>query len=191
MNNSETFDYIAKVILIGETNVGKTNILTRYCKDEFKSDSPATVGIEFSYKIVKKEEKTIKLQIWDTAGQEKFRAITNSFYMNSSAAFVVFDLAKYSSFEKINHWISELKQYAGNDVEILVIGNKCDLKELRAINFEEAKSMCSNYSKFIFNQDVDYIETSALIGHNIIEAFDIIIESNKDLTKKSIRSLRK
>jgi Rab family protein len=142
MHKPETFDYIAKVILIGETNVGKTNLLTRYCKDEFKTDTPATVGIEFAYKIVKKEEKVIKLQIWDTAGQEKFRAITNSFYMNSSAALVVFDLTKYSSFEKINQWISELKQYAGNDVDIVIVGNKSDLKENRAIKFEEAKKNC-------------------------------------------------
>lgn len=152
MNKTDSFDYIAKVILIGETNVGKTNILARYCKDEFKSNTPATVGIEFAYKIVKKEDKTIKLQIWDTAGQEKFRAITNSFYMNSSAALVIFDLSKYSSFEKVNHWISELKQYAGTDVDIVVVGNKSDLKENRAIRFDEAKKSCDTFSNFHDNK---------------------------------------
>lgn len=143
MNKDQSFDYIAKVILVGETNVGKTNILTRYCKDEFKSDSSATVGIEFAYKIVKSFEKTIKLQIWDTAGQEKFRSITNSFYMNSSAALVVFDLSKYSSYEKINLWISELKQHAGKDLDIIIVGNKSDLKEIRAVNYDEAKKNCN------------------------------------------------
>ena len=145
MKNQESFDYIAKVILVGETNVGKTNILTRYCKDEFKSNNTATVGIEFAFKIVKFLEKTIKLQIWDTAGQEKFRAITNSFYLNSSVALVVFDLSKYSSYEKINHWISELKQHAGNECEIIIVGNKSDLKEIRAITYDEAKKNCENY----------------------------------------------
>lgn len=152
MNKDTHFDYIAKVILIGETNVGKTNILTRYCNEEFKLDNPATVGIEFAFKIVTLLEKTIKLQIWDTAGQEKFRSITNSFYLNSSAALVVFDLSKHSSFEKINHWIAELKQYAGKDVDIVIVGNKSDLKEIRAINYNEAKKICDSYgntSKFI------------------------------------------
>ena len=121
MKNQESFDYIAKVILVGETNVGKTNILTRYCKDEFKSNNTATVG------------------------QEKFRAITNSFYLNSSVALVVFDLSKYSSYEKINHWISELKQHAGNECEIIIVGNKSDLKEIRAITYDEAKKNCDNY----------------------------------------------
>ena len=179
MYKQEHFDYIAKVILIGESNVGKTNILTRYCKDEFKCENPATVGIEFAYKISKLFEKTIKLQIWDTAGQEKFRAITNSFYLNSSAALVVFDLSKFSSFEKVNHWISELKQFAGNDVDIIIVGNKSDLKENRAIKYEEVKQKCDIYGKkFIYFKGVDYIETSALLNYNITETFELVLNSN-------------
>ena len=133
--NTIALDFIAKVVVIGESGVGKTNILSRFCKNEFLLDTRSTIGVEFLSKIVEVKDKKIKLQIWDTAGQEKYKSITHSFYCNSNAAIIVFDLTSNDSFEKIEYWIEEVKKFARKDVVLMVLGNKSDL--VREVTTEE------------------------------------------------------
>ena len=109
MNLNEDYDMIVKIILIGDSGVGKTNILSQYLKKQFNQDSLATVGVEFGSKIVEIEKVKIKAQIWDTAGQERYRSITTSYYKGAKGAFIVYDVTRFSSFETVERWISELK----------------------------------------------------------------------------------
>jgi len=114
-NNNEICDYIAKVVVIGESSVGKTNILSRFSRNEFSIETKSTIGVEFLTKISEIKGKKIKLQIWDTAGQEKYKAITNSFYCNSNAALIVFDLSIKETFERVDYWVKEVKKYTRED----------------------------------------------------------------------------
>lgn len=146
-NNNEICDYIAKVVVIGDSSVGKTNILSRFSKNEFSIETKSTIGVEFLTKISEIKGKKIKLQIWDTAGQEKYKAITNSFYCNSNAALIVFDLSTAESFDRVDYWIKEVKKYTREDVILMMIGNKSDLE--KKVTFEEATEKAEKLSKFI------------------------------------------
>ena len=126
-NSNELYDFVGKLVVIGESSVGKTNILSRYCRNEFVKEIKMTIGVEFFTKIVSIEGKTIKFQIWDTAGQERYKSITNSFFTSTTAAVVVFDISNYQSFEKVDFWINEVKKHTKDDLIILMIGNKSDL----------------------------------------------------------------
>lgn len=143
-NNNEICDYIAKVVVIGESSVGKTNILSRFSRNEFSIETKSTIGVEFLTKISEIKGKKIKLQIWDTAGQEKYKAITNSFYCNSNAALIVFDLSIKESFEKIDYWVKEVKKYTREDIILILIGNKSDLE--RQVSFESASEKAEKLS---------------------------------------------
>ncbi len=162
------YDYVSKIVLVGESGVGKTNILSRFCKDEFTANSQSTLGVEFATKIVNVEEKKLRIQIWDTAGQERYKAITNSYYINAKGALVVFDITKYSSFESVNKWISELRGIAGKDIIIVLVGNKSDLKHIRAVTKEEALEKAEALG------NLDYIETSALNNTHIQDCFNTL-----------------
>ncbi len=140
-------DYVTKVVLIGESSVGKTNILTRFVKNEFDENSKSTLGVEFATKIIDIDGKKLRLQVWDTAGQERYKAITNSYYIHARGGFVVFDITKTSSFVSVDKWISELRNIAGDDISIILIGNKSDLSQNRAVSEEEAKAKAKCYSK--------------------------------------------
>ena len=107
--SDEEYDIIFKVVLIGDSGVGKTNILSRYVRDEFSIETKSTVGVEFGSKIVKLNNINIKVQIWDTAGQERYKSITNAYYKGAKGAFVVYDISKKETFDNINKWIEELK----------------------------------------------------------------------------------
>lgn len=143
-NNNELCDYIAKVVVIGESSVGKTNILSRFSKNEFSIETKSTIGVEFLAKISDVKGKKIKLQIWDTAGQEKYKAITNSFYCNSNAALIVFDLSLKESLDRVEYWINEVKKFTREDVILMLIGNKTDLE--RQVSFEYASRTAEKLS---------------------------------------------
>jgi len=165
-------DYVTKIVLVGESSVGKTNILTRFIKNVFDENSKSTLGVEFATKIIDIDGKKIRTQIWDTAGQERYKAITNSYYIHARGALVVFDITKNSTFMSVDRWIKELKSVAGDDIAIILIGNKSDLCEIRAVSVEEAKEKAAFYSKYRSNViEIDYIETSALSNSNIKDAF--------------------
>ena len=168
--NVEMYDFVAKIILVGDASVGKSNILTQFTKNEFSKSSNPTLGVEFGTKILNSNNKKIRLQIWDTAGQEKYKSITNSYYVNSKGAIVVYDITYKLSFEHVTKWINEIKDIAGKDINILLVGNKSDLGEVkRQVSFEEASLLANN-------SNIDFIETSALENKNIKEAFQILTD---------------
>ena len=164
MTNNDNYDLILKLVLIGDSGVGKTNILSRYNNNEFSLATQPTVGVEFGNKIIKKENKSIKLQLWDTAGQERYKAITNAFYKGSKGAFVVYDITRKSSFLNIDNWIGELKTNGSDDILIILVGNKTDLEDKREVSREEGEQ---------FAKDNDYLfaEVSAKDGKGFQDLF--------------------
>ena len=144
-NNNELCDYIAKIVVIGESAVGKSNILSRLSKNEFSIETKSTIGVEFVTRIIDVNGKSLKLQIWDTAGQERYKAITNSFYCNSNAALIVFDLSLKESFDRVENWVSEVRKFTKEDIILFLIGNKCDLE--RQISLENVISKAKTLSK--------------------------------------------
>ena len=172
----EEHDYICKIVLVGESSVGKTNILSRLCKNEFNTESTSTIGVEFASKVLTVDNKKIRLQIWDTAGQEKFKSITNAYYKNAKGALVVYDITKASTFEAVEKWVKELRNIGGNDVVITLVGNKTDLKHMRSVNKEDGMEKAEKLG-------LAYIETSALNNSCIEDAFNFLITSNISLLR--------
>jgi small GTP-binding protein len=132
----EDHDMLFKIVLIGDSGVGKSNIMSRYIRDEFKHDSKATIGVEYSSKKYEYNGTIVKAQIWDTAGQERYRSLISSYYKGARGALLVYDVGQMASFENIDTWIIELKQMADQNVVILLIGNKCDLIDERQVTAE-------------------------------------------------------
>ena len=146
-NYEDEYDLNLKIIIVGDSAVGKSNIGTRYIEDTFSLETKATVGVEFFTKDIIMNKCNIRAHIWDTAGQEKFRAITKSYYRGAKGALVVFDLTKRESFNNADKWISELRANGENDLIIILIGNKSDLVMDRCITKEEAKEKAEFNSK--------------------------------------------
>lgn len=162
------FDIIWKVVLVGDSGVGKTNLLSRFTRNEFNAESKSTIGVEFATRNVQIKGKTIRAQIWDTAGQERYRAITSVYYRGAVGALVVYDITKPLSFENLDKWLQELREHADPYVCIMIVGNKIDLRSLRAVTQEEGRNLAEkhNYS---------FIETSALDSTNVGEAFNNLL----------------
>ena len=165
----EPYDFLCKMILVGDSSVGKSNILLKYLKGEFDPNSRATVGVEFGTKNVKLNNKKIKVQIWDTAGQERYRSITSAYYRGAKGAFIVYDITRRSTFDNIDKWVVDLKTNGDKNISIVLIGNKSDLEDKREVKNEEGVKK-SEECKTAF------METSALNGDNIYKAFDELIE---------------
>ena len=160
---------IFKLILIGDAAVGKTNILSKYLRDEFDPNSKSTVGVEFGTKNITLENNKIKLQIWDTAGQERYRSVTSAYYKGAKGAILVYDITRKATFENIDKWIPDLKNNGDSDIIIMLIGNKCDLENERQVSTSEGKEKAENYK-------IAFLETSAMDGTNIQRAFQELIE---------------
>ena len=176
--NPNGYDMIFKVVLIGDTSVGKTNILSKYLSNEFDPDSKATVGVEFGTKDFKIENNIVKVQIWDTAGQERYRSITNAYYKGAKGSLLVYDITNPKSFENLDKWLSDLKSNAEEKLSIILIGNKSDLESERKVQTSEAKT-------FKEENDIHYFsETSAKEGINAKEVF---IEAAKLLYNEHLK----
>ena len=173
--NINGYDMIFKIVLIGDTSVGKTNILSKYLTDEFDPKSKATVGVEFGVKNFKIENNIVKVQIWDTAGEERYRSITNAYYKGAKGSLLVYDITNKKSFENVEKWISDLKANADEDISMILLGNKTDLEDKRVVSTEEGKNKAEFYN-------LTFMETSALNGNNIQEAFNELI---MDVYKKN------
>ena len=141
-------DYIVKVVIVGDSGVGKTNIISRYIKNEFIENSKATIGCEFANKTLLVNGIKIKFQIWDTAGQERYRAITNSFFQYSKGVMLVCDLTERASFEHFDWWLKDIEKNIGKEVSIVIVGNKSDLESERKVKKEELETYCKELSKF-------------------------------------------
>ena len=165
------YEFIFKIILIGSSSVGKSSILQRYIQKVFNESYSCTIGVDFFMKSIDIGEKSIKLQLWDTAGTEKFRSITTGYYRGANAAFVVFDLTCKATFECLNEWIENYYKYSNPDSEknVVLIGNKCDLVNKREVTTEEIE-------KFAKDNHIMYFETSAKEGKNIDESFYYVAE---------------
>merc|ERR1711934_268837 len=151
----EEYDYLFKVVLIGDSGVGKSNLLMRFTRDEFKADSKSTIGVEFATQTIHVDKKTIKAQIWDTAGQERYRAITSAYYRGAVGALLVYDITKASTFESVKTmWLDELKQNADDHIIIMLVGNKKDLGHLRDVTTDAGRA-------FAKDENLSFIETSA------------------------------
>ncbi|OWF38718.1 ras-related protein Rab-11A-like [Mizuhopecten yessoensis] len=175
------FDYLCKVVLMGDSGVGKSNLLSRLTRNVFNLDSKNTIGVEVATRNTHVDGKTMKAQIWDTAGQERFRAITSAYYRGAVGALLVYDIAHRQTFENVERWLKELRDHADNNIVIMLVGNKSDLRHLRAVPTDEAKA-------FAEKNNMSFIETSALDSTNVETAFqNILTEIYKIVSMKQIR----
>ncbi|CRK88227.1 CLUMA_CG002008, isoform A [Clunio marinus] len=180
-NRDDEYDYLFKVVLIGDSGVGKSNLLSRFTRNEFNLESKSTIGVEFATRSIVVDNKTIKAQIWDTAGQERYRAITSAYYRGAVGALLVYDIAKHLTYENVERWLRELRDHADQNIVIMLVGNKSDLRHLRAVPTDEAKS-------FAERNGLSFIETSALDSTNVETAFqNILTEIYRIVSQKQIR----
>ena len=167
-----------KIVLVGDSGVGKTNLLTRFSKNEFSIESKATIGVEFATKQITTESgHVIKAQIWDTAGQDRYRAIASTYYKGAVGALLVYDITKQRTFENIEKWLKELRDHGQEHMCIMLIGNKSDLASERMVNFEDAQVYAEK-------EQMALLETSALDSSNVSAAFECII---KEIYKQQIK----
>ncbi|KAL6765916.1 ras-related protein YPTC6 [Haematococcus lacustris] len=164
----DDYDYLFKVVLIGDSGVGKSNLLSRFTRNEFCLESKSTIGVEFATRSISVDGKTIKAQIWDTAGQERYRAITSAYYRGAVGALLVYDITKNPTFENVERWLKELRDHADSNIVIMLVGNKSDLRHLRCVLTEDAQAFCEKES-------LSFIETSALESTNVEKAFQQIL----------------
>jgi len=182
MAEGSNYDYLFKVVLIGDSGVGKSNLLSRFTRNEFNLESKSTIGVEFATRSINVDGKTVKAQIWDTAGQERYRAITSAYYRGAVGALLVYDIAKHQTFENVTRWLKELRDHADANIVIMLVGNKSDLKHLRAVPTDEAKAFSSE-------NGLSFIETSALDASNVESAFqNILTEIYRIVSSKSLES---
>lgn len=160
----KTYDLLFKLLLIGDSGVGKTCILFRFSDDAFNTTFISTIGIDFKIKTIELRGKKIKLQIWDTAGQERFHTITTSYYRGAMGIMLVYDITNAKSFDNIAKWLRNIDEHANEDVEKMILGNKCDMEDKRVINKEKGESIAQEHS-------IRFLETSAKANINIEQAF--------------------
>ncbi|XP_065065964.1 ras-related protein Rab-26-like isoform X1 [Rhopilema esculentum] len=171
----ENYDYAFKVMLIGDSGVGKTCVLVRFKDGAFLSGSfISTVGIDFKNKLLVLDGSKIKLQIWDTAGQERFRSITHAYYRDAHALLLLYDVSSRKSFENSRAWLSEIQEYATGEVVVMLLGNKADLAKEKVVKREEGAKLAKDFQ-------VPFLETSAKSGMNIELAFEA---AARELVKK-------
>ncbi|KAG2209058.1 hypothetical protein INT46_011456 [Mucor plumbeus] len=159
-----------KLVFLGEQSVGKTSLITRFMYDTFDNTYQATIGIDFLSKTMYLEDKTVRLQLWDTAGQERFRSLIPSYIRDSSVAVIVYDISNRQSFMNTSKWIDDVRAERGDDVIIVLVGNKSDLSEKREVTVEDAEKRSKELN-------VMFIETSAKAGHNVKTLFRKIAQS--------------
>lgn len=157
------YDVLFKVLLIGDANVGKTSLLSRFVGNDFAESYTSTIGVDFKVQTLEIEERIIKLQIWDTGGQERFAPLVRSYFRGGQGVAIVYDVAQRQSFERVRHWVDMVKEHASDDVEMMIIGNKSDL-ENREVTSQEAQELALELEAL-------WIETSAKSKENVEEAF--------------------
>nr|XP_061812244.1 ras-related protein Rab-8B-like isoform X1 [Nerophis lumbriciformis] len=161
---AKTYDYLFKLLLIGDSGVGKTCLLFRFSEDSFNTTFISTIGIDFKIRTIELDGKRVKLQIWDTAGQERFRTITTAYYRGAMGIMLVYDISNEKSFENIKNWIRNIEEHASSDVEKMVLGNKCDMTDRRQVSKDRGEKLAIDYG-------VKFMETSAKTSLNVEEAF--------------------
>ncbi|KAI8060464.1 GTP-binding protein [Gongronella butleri] len=183
MLTDDEYDYLFKLVLIGDSGVGKSNLLSRFTTNEFNLESKSTIGVEFATKNIEIDNHTIKAQIWDTSGQERYRAITGAYYRGAVGALLVYDITRQTSFQNVTHWLKELREHADPNIVIMLVGNKVDLSETnRAVTTEEGGALAEQEG-FLF------METSALDATNVENAFATVFNTiYSNVPKKQINA---
>jgi Ras-related protein Rab-11A len=208
----DDYDYLFKVVLIGDSGVGKSNLLSRFTRNEFSLESKSTIGVEFATRSIRVDDKVVKAQIWDTAGQERcvkissssscvlirdslgnhlqifpsacyiyrYRAITSAYYRGAVGALVVYDMTRHVTFENVERWLKELRDHTDANIVIMLVGNKADLRHLRAVSVEDAKGFAEREITF-------FMETSALESMNVENAFtEVLTQIYRVVSKKAL-----
>ena len=170
---------LIKIILVGDSFVGKTSLLKRYTDSEFNNNYVNTIGVDFKNKSMRIKNKNIKLQIWDTAGQERFRSMTNAYYRGSHIAILIFDLTKISTFNNLQKWISEMKQFISDNCQIVLIGNKVDCESKIEVSQDKIDNFIDDHNIYY------YFSTSAKTNQSVDDAFNKIIEYVIDIQNKT------
>jgi len=164
MNPNPEYDYLFKLLLIGDSGVGKSCLLLRFADDTYTESYISTIGVDFKIRTIELDGKTIKLQIWDTAGQERFRTITSSYYRGAHGIIVVYDVTDQESFNNVKQWLKEIERYASENVNKLLVGNKCDLTSKKVVDYTTAKEFGDQHG-------FPFLETSAKNSTNVEQAF--------------------
>ncbi|TYH40270.1 hypothetical protein ES332_D12G235800v1 [Gossypium tomentosum] len=158
------YDYLFKLLLIGDSGVGKSCLLLRFADDSYLDSYISTIGVDFKIRTVEHDGKIIKLQIWDTAGQERFRTITSSYYRGAHGIIIVYDVTDQESFNNVNQWLNEISRYGSENVNKLLVGNKSDLTAKRVVSPEAAQAFADELG-------IPFMETSAKNATNVQQAF--------------------
>ena len=158
------YDHLFKLLLIGDSGVGKSCLLLRFADDTYTESYISTIGVDFKIRTIEIGGKSIKLQIWDTAGQERFRTITSSYYRGAHGIIVVYDVTDQASFSNVKQWLQEIDRYACENVNKLLVGNKCDLTTKKVVDYNTAK-------EFADGLGIPFLETSAKNSTNVEQAF--------------------
>lgn len=176
----EKYDYLVKLVIIGDSSVGKTNILLRYVNEEYKMSHVATIGVDFKIKTINIDGIKIKMQIWDTAGQERFKTITETYYKGAAGVVLVYSLTERKTFNNIENWMKQIHDVQPEGICKIIVGNKADCKETeRQVTLEEGQNLAKKYG-------ADFVESSAKDNLNIAEIFSKIGKNIKNnLLEKS------
>ncbi|KAI9456099.1 GTPase [Boletus coccyginus] len=164
MTGGSNYDYLIKLVLMGDSGVGKSNLLSRFARNEFNLDSKSTIGVDFVTRSITVDGKIFKAQIWDTPGHERFRAIIPAYYRGAIGVLLVYDISKHATYVNVTRWLKEIRDHADSNIAITLVGNKSDLKHLRVVPTEEAKN-------FATENKLSFFETSALDASNVESAF--------------------
>ena len=176
-------DFLFKVLLLGDSGVGKSSIILRYIENNFSPNLMNSIGVDFKLKNITVKNKKVKLQIWDTAGQERFRTITTSYYKGAQAIIVVYDITDRDSFDHVKNWMADCDKFAKEGVLRILAGNKFDLNNIRKVGKDEAEELSKKYG-------IQYIEVSAKDNSNVEELFinttEIFLGRNAGVSNKGV-----
>ncbi|XP_034450385.1 RAB3D, member RAS oncogene family, b [Hippoglossus hippoglossus] len=165
----QNFDYMFKLLIIGNSSVGKTSFLFRYADDSFTSAFVSTVGIDFKVKTVFRNDKRIKLQIWDTAGQERYRTITTAYYRGAMGFLLMYDVSNQDSFNAVQDWATQIKTYSWDNAQVILVGNKCDLEDNRLVPTEDSQRLAEELG-------FQFFEASAKDNINVKQVFERLVD---------------
>ncbi|XP_061893395.1 RAB3D, member RAS oncogene family, b [Entelurus aequoreus] len=177
----QNFDYMFKLLIIGNSSVGKTSFLFRYADDSFTSAFISTVGIDFKVKTVFRNDKRIKLQIWDTAGQERYRTITTAYYRGAMGFLLMYDITNQESFNAVQDWATQIKQYSWDNAQVILIGNKCDMEDDRLIPTEDGQRIAEDLG-------FQFFEASAKDNINVKQVFECLVDVICDKMNESMEA---
>ncbi|CAH8861563.1 unnamed protein product [Trichobilharzia szidati] len=165
----QNFDYMFKLLIIGNSSVGKTSFLFRYADDSFTSAFVSTVGIDFKVKTIFRQDKRVKLQIWDTAGQERYRTITTAYYRGAMGFILMYDITNEESFNAVQDWVTQIKTYSWDNAQVVLVGNKCDLVDDRAVSVDRGRHLAHQLG-------LEFFEASAKENINVRNVFERLVD---------------